>query len=190
MPMYRFGFEFLKVERRKEVTLTLPSCTTRITTKLLPVTPKFNCKPANERLLSLHDVADSGISVLTRYKSMSHNQSRKNGHSVHSLAPMKLSKALSLLTDLRFAITIAIIPTLRDVFRNPTLLIRPQALSRVFMAHLWVVYGDGSDSRSRDVKHHLINPNAYGSVLDIGAGWFFPSSFKILSPFLLMGKEI
>lgn len=85
---------------------------------------------------------------------------------------MKLSNALSLLTDLRLAITIAILPTLRDVFRNPALLIRPQALSRVFMAHLWVVYGDGSDSRSRDIKHHLINPNAYGSVLDVGAGWY------------------
>ena len=86
------------------------------------------------------------------------------------LAPMKLSNALSLLTDLRLAITIAILPTLRDVFHNPILLVKPQALSRVFMAHLWMVIGDGADSRSRDVKHHLINTNAYGSVLDIGAG--------------------
>jgi len=84
---------------------------------------------------------------------------------------MKLSNALSLLTDLRQAITIAVLPTLRDVFHNPTLLVRPQALSRVFMAHLWLVCGEGADSRSRDIKTLLIKPNAYGSVLDIGAGF-------------------
>ena len=94
---------------------------------------------------------------------------------------MKLSNALSLLTDIRLAITIAILPTLRDVFRNPTLLFRPQALSRVFMAHLWVIVGDGADLRSRDVKNHLIRPNAYGSVLDIGAGQCFSSLLSIVS---------
>lgn len=95
---------------------------------------------------------------------------------------MKLSKALSLLTDLRLAIKIALLPTLRDVFREPTLLVRPQAFSRVFMAHLWMVYGEGSDTRSRDVKNHLIKPNAYGSVLDIGAGklvFFFSSLLSL-----------
>jgi hypothetical protein len=94
---------------------------------------------------------------------------------------MKLTNALSLLSDLRLAITIAIFPTLSDVFHNPTLLVRPQALSRVFMAHLWAVYGEGSDSRSKDIKNHLIKPNAYGSVLDVGAGWcFFLSSLLIM----------
>jgi hypothetical protein len=92
---------------------------------------------------------------------------------------MKLSNAFSLLTDLRFAITIAILPTLRDIYRNPTLLVRPQALSRAFMANLWLVFGDGTDLNSRDVKDHLIKPNAYGSVLDIGAGWrFFSCSIR------------
>ena len=89
---------------------------------------------------------------------------------------MKLSNAFSLLTDLRIAITIAILPTLKDIFHNPILLVRPQALSRAFMANLWVVFGDGTDLNSRDVKDDLIKPNAYGSVLDIGAGWWFSSS--------------
>ena len=83
---------------------------------------------------------------------------------------MKLSNALSVLTDLRLAISIAILPTLRDVFHNPSLLFKPQSLSRVFMAHLWLVFGDGSNTRSRDIKYQLINPNAHGSVLDVGAG--------------------
>ena len=38
------------------------------------------------------------------------------------------------------------------------------------MAHIWLVFGDGADMRSRDIKYQLINPNAYGSVLDVGAG--------------------
>ena len=74
------------------------------------------------------------------------------------------------------------LPTLRDAFRNPTLLFRPRALSRVFMAHLWVVIGESSDTGSRDIKNQLINPNAYGSVLDVGAGW----CFFISSPYLLL----
>ena len=86
---------------------------------------------------------------------------------------MKLSNALSLLSAVQQAISIAILPTLRDVYRNPTLLVKPQALSRVFMAHLWVVVGEGADLGSRDNKNQLITPNAYGSVLDVGAGWCF-----------------
>ena len=86
---------------------------------------------------------------------------------------MRLSNAFSLLTDLRLAITVAILPTVRDVFRNPTLLVRPQALSRAFMANLWLVFGDGVNLNSKDVKHGLIALNAYGSVLDVGAGWYF-----------------
>jgi hypothetical protein len=86
---------------------------------------------------------------------------------------MKLSNALSLITDLRIAITVAILPTLRDVFHNPTLLVRPKAFGHAFMASLWVVFGDGADLKSRDAKNDLITPNACGSVLDVGAGWYF-----------------
>ncbi|KAF8797826.1 hypothetical protein BYT27DRAFT_7204029 [Phlegmacium glaucopus] len=83
---------------------------------------------------------------------------------------MKLSNALGVLTDLRLAISFALLPTLKDVFRNPILLLRPQTLSRAFMANLWEAIGDGVDQNGRDVKIDLITPNAYGSVLDIGAG--------------------
>ena len=44
---------------------------------------------------------------------------------------MKLFKALSLLTDIRIAISIAILPTLRDVFLSP---LNPK-LFRVFLWH-------------------------------------------------------
>lgn len=83
---------------------------------------------------------------------------------------MKLSNALSVLTDLQFGLSIAIIPTLKSILWNPTLLLRPRALSRVFMAHLWKTFGPGVDSNAKEVKEGLITPNAYGIVLDIGAG--------------------
>ncbi|KIM43895.1 hypothetical protein M413DRAFT_442966 [Hebeloma cylindrosporum] len=83
---------------------------------------------------------------------------------------MKLSNALSLLTDLRIGISIAIIPTLKAILWNPTLLFRPRALSRIFMANLWMTFGPGVDSSAKAVKEGLITPNAYGIVLDIGAG--------------------
>lgn len=91
---------------------------------------------------------------------------------------MKLSNALSVLTDIRLAIGIALFPTLEDIVRNPTLLVRPKALSRAFMAHLWAVVGDGMNPNI----NHLINPNAYGCVLDIGAGscFFLPAIHLLL----------
>jgi hypothetical protein len=84
---------------------------------------------------------------------------------------MKLSNALSLLTDLQLGISVAIIPTLKAILWNPTLLFRPHALSRVFFAHLWKMFGPGVDDNGKSVKEGLITPNAYGVVLDIGAGW-------------------
>ena len=83
---------------------------------------------------------------------------------------MKLSNALSLVNHLRLGISVAILPTLKAVLWNPTLLFRPRALSRVFFAHLWKIFGPGVDGNAKSVKEGLITPNAYGVVLDVGAG--------------------
>ncbi|GLB42905.1 putative methyltransferase domain containing protein [Lyophyllum shimeji] len=83
---------------------------------------------------------------------------------------MRLSAAFSILLDLRFAVQQAFIPTVRAIIRSPSLLLRPRALSRLFMAKLWVTFGEGVDENSRLVKQELITPHAYGVVLDIGAG--------------------
>ncbi|KAF5375948.1 hypothetical protein D9615_008217 [Tricholomella constricta] len=83
---------------------------------------------------------------------------------------MKLSAAFSILLDLRFAVHEAFLPTILVIIRSPSLLLEPSAISRLFMAKLWVTFGDGVDENSRPVKEHLITPNAYGVVLDIGAG--------------------
>jgi SAM-dependent methyltransferase len=82
---------------------------------------------------------------------------------------MKISKALSPLEDLRTAVYHAFFPTLKAVWQNPFLLFRPVHLSRVFMNHVWLPFGNGIDENSRSEKIKVIQ-HARGSVLDIGAG--------------------
>lgn len=83
---------------------------------------------------------------------------------------MKLTNALSPLTDLRYAIGASLWPTILDIYHTPSLLFRPAALSQVVMAHIWVLFGNPTDEGGRSTKEALITPNAYGVVLDIGAG--------------------
>lgn len=84
---------------------------------------------------------------------------------------MKLSAALSILFDLKFGVQVSILPTLRAIWATPGLLLRPRAISRIIMAHIWRSdFGDGTDANAREVKERLITPNASGVVLDLGAG--------------------
>lgn len=84
---------------------------------------------------------------------------------------MKLSSSLGLLTDLRLAIQAALLPTILAILHTPSLILRPHAVSRVFMSHVWSAgFGDGIDQNCRDIKESLIRMNARGVVLDIGAG--------------------
>ena len=72
--------------------------------------------------------------------------------------------------DLFLAIRVAWFPTFTTVFHTPSLLFKPRELSRIFMSHVWSVYGDGVDQNSHKVKTELVTPRAKGIVLDIGAG--------------------
>lgn len=83
---------------------------------------------------------------------------------------MKLSNALSPLTELRYAIGASLWPTILDVYHTPSLILHPAALSQVVMAHIWALYGNPTDEGGRPTKEGLITPNAHGVVLDIGAG--------------------
>ena len=85
---------------------------------------------------------------------------------------MKLSNALSPLVDLRYAIGGSLWPTILDIYNSPSLLFRPAALSKIIMSHIWVLFGNPTDEAGRPAKEGLITPNAYGVVLDIGAGTF------------------
>lgn len=84
---------------------------------------------------------------------------------------MHLSKILSPLNDLRFAVTAALIPTLKAVLRTPSLLIHPKELSQLFFNHVWNLFGDGIDQGGKQTKIELIK-DVRGVVLDIGAGAF------------------
>jgi hypothetical protein len=83
---------------------------------------------------------------------------------------MKWTTALSILQDLFQILQIGAMPTLWAVLLSPSLLLRPRALSRLYFAKVWVLFGAGVNENSRAVKELLITPNAYGVVLDIGAG--------------------
>ncbi|KAF9066189.1 hypothetical protein BDP27DRAFT_1227855 [Rhodocollybia butyracea] len=82
---------------------------------------------------------------------------------------MKLSLAVALLGDLNLALKAALLPTVRDVIARPKLLLMPKILSQTFMAHVWTVFGAGTDEAARAVKENLITLHARGVVLDIGA---------------------
>jgi len=83
---------------------------------------------------------------------------------------MKFSSATAILEDLWAAVQVALLPTLRAVFHSPRLLLSPHALSDIFMAHVWSLFGNGVDENSRTTKAELITSHATGVVLDIGAG--------------------
>lgn len=86
---------------------------------------------------------------------------------------MKLRNSWALLLDLRSAFQAALIPTIRAITRAPSLVFHPVQVSRLFMAHVWTLFGNGIDENSRGVKNALLVPNTRGVVLDIGAGMRF-----------------
>lgn len=83
---------------------------------------------------------------------------------------MKLRNAFGLLVDLLYAIRVAFIPTVRAITRTPSLLFHPVQISRVFMSYVWSFFGDLINENTREIKNELIPQNAFGVVLDIGAG--------------------
>jgi hypothetical protein len=99
---------------------------------------------------------------------------------------MRLAAAFSLFQDLWQAVPAGIMPTVRAVLLSPSLLLRPREFLRLFFAQMWIPFGNGVNENSRAVKEVLITPNAYGVVLDIGAGYtafyncYSPYSFRII----------
>ncbi|KAF7986732.1 hypothetical protein HWV62_20290 [Athelia sp. TMB] len=62
-------------------------------------------------------------------------------------------------------------PTLMALWHSPPLIFDPAKVSKLFMAHLWTAFADPIDEGSRELKESLITANAYGIVLDLGAGF-------------------
>ncbi|KAJ7155552.1 S-adenosyl-L-methionine-dependent methyltransferase [Mycena crocata] len=83
---------------------------------------------------------------------------------------MRLSASFGLISDLRAAFGVATLPTLKAICHEPSLVLRPTALSRTFMAAVWAAFAAPTDEGARPAKLSLISPHAIGAVLDIGAG--------------------
>lgn len=83
---------------------------------------------------------------------------------------MKLSAALGIVQHLCGVVQAALPPTLKALWHTPALFFSPITISSLFMAHVWTFMADGVDENTRAVKDNLITPNAYGVVLDLGAG--------------------
>lgn len=83
---------------------------------------------------------------------------------------MKLNQLIYFVQGLQQAIRIGTAPTLKAVWCDPALLFRPYELSRVYMAHVWAVYSDASETGARSIKEKLVISRASGVVLEIGAG--------------------
>ncbi|KAJ3742139.1 S-adenosyl-L-methionine-dependent methyltransferase [Lentinula detonsa] len=81
---------------------------------------------------------------------------------------MKLAAAFALFSDLHAAVRVAFWPTLKDVYHNPALILH---VSRTFMTHVWTAFSAPADENGRPVKRALLQPNATGTVLDLGAGF-------------------
>lgn len=83
---------------------------------------------------------------------------------------MRLNAAFGVVTELRLGLVGGLWPTILAVWHIPSLLFQPLEISRIFMSHVWDLYGNSVDEAGRDVKKGLITPHAYGVVLDLGAG--------------------
>ena len=94
---------------------------------------------------------------------------------------MKISAAFAILQDLRFAAQAAFLPTVLAILKSPLLIVRPREVSRIFMSHVWKLFGNGVDEGGRPVKEELIRANASGVVLDLGAGKWLLTILKIRS---------
>ena len=62
---------------------------------------------------------------------------------------MHLSKLWGFFSDLRVAVSIAFLPTLRAIYQKPSLALKPQEVSRLFMSFVWDEFGPGVDGSSK-----------------------------------------
>lgn len=83
---------------------------------------------------------------------------------------MKLSAAISPLSDICYATQTAFWPTIKALWQSPALLCSPAKISQLFMTYVWTNFASGIDENSGVIKRSLITANAHGAVLDLGAG--------------------
>ncbi|THV02986.1 hypothetical protein K435DRAFT_775168 [Dendrothele bispora CBS 962.96] len=80
---------------------------------------------------------------------------------------MKLSNVIGILFQMIELTRLALIPTLKDIYKNPYLIFHP---FYVFFTNVWAILGPAMDEHEKEMKRGLIDPHARGVVLDLGAG--------------------
>lgn len=83
---------------------------------------------------------------------------------------MKLRNAFSIPFEAYGMARIALLPTILELLKTPLHFFHLSDIRRIFMAHLWLLAGDGIDLNDRPQREALLTPNAYGVVMDVGAG--------------------
>ncbi|KAJ3555453.1 hypothetical protein NM688_g2567 [Phlebia brevispora] len=96
----------------------------------------------------------------------------KDGEDEENLWWHQLKNVLDMLFAISHALQVALIPTMLELCKEPLRFrfLQLTEFRRVFMAHLWILYGPGIDGNDQPTRATLITPNAHGAVLDIGAG--------------------
>jgi len=112
---------------------------------------------------------------------------------------MSILKHFSPLLDIYLALQLAFWPTTQRIWATPSLLFQPTAVSRIFLSHVWAGFGPGIDKNNVQLKTSLVTKNAYGVVLDLGAGHGHTAKYLdtarvtkyvALEPNILMHDEI
>jgi len=79
---------------------------------------------------------------------------------------------LAILYDLFLICLETLIPILHAILAEPTLLLHPKKLKTILFSNVWSFMASSVDERCRELKQSFIRPNAFGCVLDVGAGEF------------------
>jgi hypothetical protein len=90
---------------------------------------------------------------------------------------MKISRAFELPVRLYHVVRCALLPTIQALWQTPALIFSSTMISRLFMARVWIAMGDSIDEGRKVVKSNLITPNAYGTILDLGAGQIVSAAY-------------
>ena len=77
---------------------------------------------------------------------------------------------IAVLRELYLICAATLIPNLRAILAQPSLVLHPKNLKTVVFSNIWAFMAPSVDEGGRQVKESLIRPNAFGSVLDLGAG--------------------
>jgi hypothetical protein len=95
---------------------------------------------------------------------------------------LTLRNNIAILYEIYQICSATLIPNLRAILAEPSLLLHPAKLKNIIFSNVWAFMSPSVDEGGREVKESLIRPNAFGHVLDLGAGESVPMSMSTRVP--------